>query len=170
MKERIIKWFKKRQGIFPVNDLNCIIASDCSFAVPNNITLGKWVYIGPKSFLEAKGGIELEDGVIISSRVTILSSSHDYQGGEMMPYSGNDIKKSVCVKKGVWIGYGAIIMPGVTINEGAVVAAGAIVTKSVSPGCVVGGNPAIVISERRGEKWKELIADNIYRIKEKLHK
>jgi len=170
LKDRLIKWFKKRYGVFPVNDTNCIISSDCSFAALGNLNLGEWIYIGPKSFIEAKGGIELEDGVIISSRVTILSSSHDYRDNEMIPYSGSDIKKTVYIKKGSWIGYGAIIMPGVTINEGAVVAAGAVVTKSVPSGCIVGGNPATVISERQGEKWKQLIAENKFRIKEKLQK
>ena len=46
------------------------------------------------------------------------------------------------VKRGVSIGSGATIMCGVTIGAGATVGAGAIVTKDVSEGATVAGNPA----------------------------
>jgi dTDP-3-amino-3,4,6-trideoxy-alpha-D-glucose transaminase len=40
------------------------------------------------------------------------------------------------------IGSGAVILPGVTIGAGAMVGAGAVVTRDVSPGTTVAGNPA----------------------------
>jgi maltose O-acetyltransferase len=116
------------------------------------------------SFLEAKGGISIEDGVVISSRVTILSSSHDHNSHESMPYDGRDVLRPVRLKKAVWIGYGALILPGVTIGEGAIVGAGAVVTKDVEPGAIVGGNPAHVIGVRKNDNWRELIANNEYRV------
>lgn len=44
-----------------------------------------------------------------------------------------------------FIGHGAIVMPRVTIGPDSIVAAGAVVTKDVTPGVVVGGNPARII-------------------------
>ena len=41
----------------------------------------------------------------------------------------------------------ALIMPGVTIGHNVIVAAGAVVTKSVSDGNIVGGNPARIIGK-----------------------
>lgn len=151
-------------GSFPKKYDDCEIAPSCSFACPENLSLGRWVYIGPKSFLEAKGGVSIEDGVVISSRVTILSSSHDYDSYESMPYDGRDVLRPVQLKKGAWIGYGALILPGVTIGEGAIVGAGAVVTKDVQPGEIVGGNPAQVIGFRKNENWRQLIANNKYRV------
>jgi putative colanic acid biosynthesis acetyltransferase WcaF len=49
---------------------------------------------------------------------------------------------------GCWVFAHAIILPGVEIGRGGVVASGAVVTKSVPEYHVVGGNPAIQISER----------------------
>ncbi|KAF7766677.1 hypothetical protein PUND_a2539 [Pseudoalteromonas undina] len=38
-------------------------------------------------------------------------------------------------------------MPGVTLGDSCIVAAGAVVTKDVSSGTIVAGNPAVVIRE-----------------------
>lgn len=159
------KCVKIALGSFPKIYDDCDIAPSCSFACPKNLSLGRWVYIGPKSFLEAKGGVSIEDGVIISSCVTILSSSHDYDSYESIPYDGRDVLRPVQLKKGAWICYGALILPGVTIGEGAIVGAGAVVTKDVQPGEIVGGNPAVVIGLRKNENWRQLIANNNYRLK-----
>ncbi|PWR18217.1 galactoside O-acetyltransferase [Zavarzinia compransoris] len=54
----------------------------------------------------------------------------------------------VRIGDGVWIGFGTTIMKGVTIGDGAIVASQSVVTKDVPPYCVVGGNPAQVLSRR----------------------
>jgi acetyltransferase-like isoleucine patch superfamily enzyme len=53
----------------------------------------------------------------------------------------------VIISDNVWIGMNAIILKGVTIGENSVVAAGAVVTKSVPPGVVVAGNPAVITKQ-----------------------
>ena len=50
-------------------------------------------------------------------------------------------KTRVC--KGASIGTGAVILGGVTIGENALVGAGAVVTKSLEPGTVYTGVPAV---------------------------
>jgi maltose O-acetyltransferase len=159
------KGVKIALGSFPQKYDDCNIDPSCSFVCPQKLSLGRWVYIGPKSFLEAKGGISIEDGVVISSCVTILSSSHDYHSYESMPYDGRDVLRPVQLKKGAWICYGALILPGVTVGEGTIVGAGAVVTKDVQPGEIVGGNPAEVIGSRKNGNWRELIANNNFRLK-----
>lgn len=156
-------------GMYPRNiKKNCLIAPTSSFAYPKNLHIGSWVSIGERCFIEAKGGVDIGDGTVISSHVTILSSSHDYNNSESMPYGGRDILRSVSIKRAVWIGYGAMILPGVTIGDGAIIGAGAVVTKDVAAGCVVGGNPAQIIKQRKGKEWEKLITSNKYRIKLKL--
>jgi exopolysaccharide acyltransferase PssR len=46
-----------------------------------------------------------------------------------------------------FIGAGAIVLPGVEIGDESIVAAGAVVTRDVPKGCIVAGNPAVVIRE-----------------------
>jgi len=52
------------------------------------------------------------------------------------------VSAPVVVEDGAWIGIGAIILKGVRIGRAARVCAGAVVTRDVSPGDVVAGNPA----------------------------
>ncbi len=163
------KHIKIISNSFPQHYDDCDIAHSCSFAYPKNLSLGRWIHIGAQSFLEAKGGISIEDGAVISSRVTILSSNHDYNSSESIPYGGRDAMKPVRIKQGAWICYGALILPGVTIGEGAIVGAGAVVTKEVKPGHIVGGNPAQIIGARKNEDWRQLIANNKYRVTDVLN-
>ena len=125
---------------------------------PKNLNIGEYVYIGPHCFINAEGGISIGCGTIIAPDVVILSSTHSYNTGQLMPYDIYDEHRPVTIGKGVWIGYRAMICPGVTISDGAVLAMGAVVTKSVAEGAVVGGNPAKDISHREGNEFIELIA------------
>jgi acetyltransferase-like isoleucine patch superfamily enzyme len=55
--------------------------------------------------------------------------------------------KPVVIEDNVWLGANVIVLPGVTIGFGAVVAANSVVTKNVPQSSLVGGNPAVVISQ-----------------------
>jgi len=168
LKSGIVKWIKKHKGQFPKNDDYCDISATCSFTAAENIKLGKWVFMGPKCFIDAKGGVDFRDGVILSSRVVVLSSTHDYNSDISMPYGGSDIARPVVFNRGVWVGYGATILPGVELGEGVIVGAGAIVTKNVDAGLIVGGNPAKVIGNRKGDTWRMLLDKERYRIRDKV--
>jgi acetyltransferase-like isoleucine patch superfamily enzyme len=75
--------------------------------------------------------IVIEDGVTVSSRVTI--ATHDVW---------RDIVAPVVLKNHAFVGIGAILLPGVVVGECAVVAAGSVVTKPVEPYTIVAGSPA----------------------------
>lgn len=114
----------------------------------SNIYLGKNVVIRPNSFLMANidGEINIEDDVLIGPGVHIYVSNHSFDDIKTpIYYQGHSLSKSVCLKRGCWIGANVVILPGVTVGENAVVGAGSIVTKDVPSGFVVAGNPAKVI-------------------------
>lgn len=112
---------------------------------PMQIDMGKNVKIGKNVFINhgltcmARGGIEIEDGVMIGPNASLLTANHELDN-HMVLLCGR-----VHIKKNVWIGANAMILPGVTVGENAVVAGGAVVTKDVEPNTVVGGNPAKVL-------------------------
>lgn len=106
---------------------------------------------------------QINDGAILSPFVTITSNSkigvffhaniysyvaHDCVIGNFVTFAPS-VKCNGNVEIGdhAYIGTGAIIRPGktgkpLTIGRGAVVGMGAVVTKNVSPGMTVVGNPA----------------------------
>lgn len=163
----LLSRYKKLVGLFPLIDPTCDISPRNNYVCASNMKIGKWVYIGPNGFFEAKGGIIIEDGCVLSSRVNILSSSHDYTSDYAVPYGNENIKRKVHIKKGVWIGYGVLILPGVTIGEGAIIGAGSVVTKNVDAGLIMGGNPAVKINQRDNQEWIELIKNEKFQVRVK---
>lgn len=107
------------------------------------ITVSTFSTINKYCSLDGRGTLKIGSRVSISAFVKILTAYHNPHSSEF-----EYITKPVIIHDYVWIGVGAIILPGVTIHKGAVIASGSIVTKDVPEYTVVGGNPAIKISER----------------------
>ena len=103
-----------------------------------DVTIGKNVSIGGYCIL---GRVELGDGVMIASRVSILSGKYQH-GSALVPVeagAGNRYDR-IAVGHGSWIGEGAVVAAGV--GKHCIVAAGAVVTRDVPDGFMAAGNPA----------------------------
>jgi acetyltransferase-like isoleucine patch superfamily enzyme len=142
---------RRRQKIKHVKEIGrpSYISVTAKFTFHSNISIGKYCRIGSDCHIDGAGGVEIQDGSILASNVSIISSSHVYDQALYLPYTNTDVKKRVVIGKGVWIGRGAIILPGVHVADAAIIAAGSVVTKNVEFGNVVGGNPAVYIKNRQ---------------------
>lgn len=105
------------------------------------ITIGKDVFINMGCTFMDRGGITIEDKVLIGPKVNLITENHP-EDPELRRFV---YAKPIHIKKGAWIGASATVLPGVTIGENAIVAAGAAVTKNVPDNAIVGGVPAKVI-------------------------
>ena len=103
---------------------------------PNQMKIGKDVFVNHSLTCMAIGGISIGDGTMIGPHVIIATDNHDLQNKMIL------VCKGVEIGKNVWIGAGARILPGVHIGDNAVVGAGAVVTKDVKANTVVAGVPA----------------------------
>ena len=97
----------------------------------------------------ARGGIIIEDDVMLAANVQLLSNNHDEYNRQIITC------EEILIKKGAWIGAGATILAGITIGKYAIVGAGAIVTKDVPDYAVVVGTPAKVIKTLDKNKFPE---------------
>lgn len=106
-----------------------------------NIRIGRGVFINHGCEFMDRGGITLEDKVLIGPKVNLITINH--------PVSPTARRSTFCapilIKKNAWIGAGASVMPGITIGENSIVAANAVVTKDVAANAIVGGIPAKLI-------------------------
>jgi maltose O-acetyltransferase len=127
---------------------NVEILPPFSVSFGDRMFVGNHVYIGPHASLFCRGGLVIEDGVIVGPRLTVFTSNHNYMDAEAIPYDGRVICRKVTIKENVWIGGNVTIVPGVTIGEGSVIGAGSVVTRDVPQCAIVGGNPASVIKYR----------------------
>jgi UDP-2-acetamido-3-amino-2,3-dideoxy-glucuronate N-acetyltransferase len=89
-------------------------------------------------------GVTVEDGVFIGHGVTFINDSYPRATGKdggLQTEKDWKVEPTV-VKRGASIGSGATILANVVIGENALVGAGSVVTRSVSAGEIVAGNPA----------------------------
>ena len=126
---------------------NSMIVAPIAGAALNQLKIGNNVFINSNSLLMARGGITVEDDVLMAANVQLLSNNHDEYDRQVLTC------KPIHIKKGAWIGAGASILAGVTVGEYAIVGAGAIVTKDVPDYAVVVGSPARVVKTLDEDKF-----------------
>ena len=128
---------------------NSRITTPFAGATFDKIKLGNNVFINSNCLAMARGGITIEDDVMLAGNVQLLSNNHDEYERQIL------ICDKILIKKGAWIGAGATVLPGVTIGKYAIVGAGAIVTKNVPDYSVVVGIPAKVVKTLEKDKFKK---------------
>lgn len=104
--------------------------------------------------------LEIEDGVIISAGVRLVSHDSSYTNivGDLPIKYGK-----IVIKKNSYIGVNSIILCGVTIGENSLIGAGSIVNKNIPGNSVAAGNPIKVISTLQDgvAKYKKCIETNL---------
>ena len=119
---------------------NFQICSDVKINFTNLMTIGDNVYIAHGCWLNAQGGIELEDEVMLGPYTVIASGNHTINNGSYR--YGKPQRALVKVGYGSWTGAGTKLMPGVTIGKSSCCAAGSVVIADVPDESIVGGVPA----------------------------
>ncbi len=133
-------------GVALADPRSAVIMLDCEVFAPRRLALGHRTIVGPRSLLDARGGLRLGDDVNVSGRVRFMTAKHDVQDPDFAA-----VFEPAVVADRVWIALGATVLGGVTIGEGAVVAANATVTRNVEPYTIVAGTPARPVGERTRE-------------------
>jgi acetyltransferase-like isoleucine patch superfamily enzyme len=102
----------------------------------NNLKLGKLTDIGAFTYINAKNGVVIKDGVQIGSHCSVYSvSTIDNKEGK------------VVLKKNCKIGSHSVIMPGVTVGENTTIGAFSFVNKDVPADVVACGIPVKVVKK-----------------------
>jgi len=109
-----------------------------------DLKLGYKTDIGAFTYINARFGVVIEDGVQVGSHCSIYSvSTIDNKQGR------------VVLRKNCRIGTHSTIMPGITIGENAVVGAHSFVISDIPPNSVAFGVPAKVITKTMPEETGE---------------
>lgn len=116
------------------------------------VGIGKNTFIGHETLI--MGGtskIIIGSNCDISSRVNIISGTHDYDMYNERS-AGIGTGKDIIIEDGVWIGFGVMVLPGVTIGKKSIIGAGSVVIKDIPPYCIAVGNPCKPIKKWNFEK------------------
>jgi acetyltransferase-like isoleucine patch superfamily enzyme len=116
----------------------------------DHLKVGARCWIGLDNTIQAHGGVEIGNHVLLGPGVKIWSVNHVF-ADPTRPISEQGYEhKPVTIGSNVWIGANAFIMPGAHIGDGVIVSAGSVVgAKFVEPYSVIAGNPARRIGSRQ---------------------
>ncbi|NBD18487.1 MAG: colanic acid biosynthesis acetyltransferase WcaF [Cyanobacteria bacterium] len=110
---------------------------------PWRLTLGDYVWLGEKAWLDNLAPIIIENHVCVSQGVYLCTGNHDWSDPNF-----SLITAAITLEEGSWIAAGAIIGPNVTVGRGAVLGLGSVTGKSLAPMTIYAGNPAQPIKQR----------------------
>ena len=109
-----------------------------------NLIEDAYIDIGAFTYINAKYGVEIQEGVQIGSHCSIYSwSSIDDKGGK------------VTIRRNARIGSHSLIMPGVTVGENAVIGAFSFVNRSIPANEVWAGTPVKFLRALSDNKEEE---------------
>jgi len=124
-------------------------------------------YVTPYTFLgdnvcfngmgiSGKGKVQIGDNFHSGPGCQIITSFHNYDTGNAIPYDDTFINKNVIISDNVWLGNNVIILGGVRIGEGVIIQAGSVVCKDIPDYAIAGGHPAIVFKYRDKDHYNLL--------------
>jgi putative colanic acid biosynthesis acetyltransferase WcaF len=108
-----------------------------------DLVIGARCVVAERCVLDARGGLTIDDDVVLAADVQLWTGSHDLASSTF-----TDRYAPIRIRRYGWLGTRSMVLGGVTMGHGAVAAAGAVVTGDVADFVVVGGVPAAPIGER----------------------
>lgn len=144
----ILRWGVYRLLFAELKGFSTIYAGDY-FTHTYGLKVGRGFSPNTGALIDARGGVEIGDHVMIGPYAVIFSSNHAYEQTGIPMATLDHVMAPVKIGNDVWIGSHAVITGGVTIGNGAVISAGAVVVNDVEDYQIVGGIPARVLSNRK---------------------
>ena len=126
-----------------------IIYRGVYFLNTSKLSVGDNLTINIGALIDARGGIEIGNNVMIGPNAVIVSFDHNIHALSQPMQCAKPIFKKITIGNDVWIGANTVVKCGVNISSGAVVGAGSVVTKDVEAFSVVAGIPAKKIGKRK---------------------
>lgn len=125
-----------------------------SYITPNTILGNNVNFNGMK--IQGNGNVIIGDNFHSGIECMIITSIHNYDKGNALPYDNTIISKDVIIEDNVWLGNRVTILPGVKIGEGAIIQAGSVVVKDVEKYAIAGGHPAKTFKYRDIDHYEKL--------------
>jgi maltose O-acetyltransferase len=113
---------------------------------PNRLEIGRHVFIATGCWLHARGGIVLEDEVLLGPYAVLAAGDHTEVKGSYR--FGESRLAPIRICRGAWVSAHATVTKGVVIGRGALLAANSVATRDVTPFTMAGGVPARAIHRK----------------------
>ena len=122
---------------------NLQVARGVTVNFTNRLAIGSDVFLGMGCWLQAQGGITLEDEVQLGPYAVLVAGDHTAMNGSYR--AGESHLAPIRVCRGSWIAAHATVTKGVTIGSGALLAANSVATHHVPAFSLAAGVPARIL-------------------------
>ena len=129
----------------PTRPKNFTLGRDVTLLGINKLNIGSNVYLAKGTWINAHGGIFIEDNVLISPYVVLASLTHGYNGEN---YLGKSTSGMITVGEGAWLAAHSTITSGVQVGKASLIAANSVVIKSTESHAIYSGVPAVKIKDK----------------------
>lgn len=122
---------------------------------PGGLDLGDHVYVGPFNLLDASGGLQIGEGVQITTHCVLLthSSHHALRRAGRAYWGAADppafVRAPTRIGAYTFIGPHTVVAPGSRIGRGVLVRAYSYIGGDIPDFAIVGGQPARVLGDTR---------------------
>ena len=106
--------------------------------------------------IQGNGNVIIGNNFHSGIECMIITSIHNYDKGNAIPYDNTVISKDIIIEDNVWFGNRVTILPGVKIGEGAIIQAGSVVVNDIEKYAIAGGHPAKVFKYRDIDHYEKL--------------
>jgi acetyltransferase-like isoleucine patch superfamily enzyme len=124
---------------------NLQIARRVTINFTNCLEIGADVFLSSGCWLQARGGIVLEDGVQLGPYSVLVTGNHTQVEGSFR--FGPSSLAPIRIGRGAWVAAHATVTKGVTVGRGAVLAANSVATRDIPSFTVAGGVPARIMRQ-----------------------
>ena len=149
---RMIWGYKNSDGIYLKNTR---ISNTAFIDNPGKLRIEDHVFVGHFNYIEASGGITIEEGCQFTNFISITShSSHisirlyGKKYANFQEHEGYE-KGEIKIAKYTFIGPHSVIMPNTTIGKGSIISAYSYVQGNFPDFSIIKGNPAKVVGDTR---------------------
>ena len=119
-----------------------VIIRDIHVKFPWNLEIGDRSWLGERAWIHNQDRVTIGQDAVVSQGTFITTGSHD------ITKTMDLITRPIQIHDGAWITSNCIVQMGVEIGANTIVTPGSVVHKSLPPGKIFGGNPAVLIRDR----------------------
>lgn len=122
------------------------LGRDVTLLSIDRMRLGSDVYFAKGVWINAIGGVHIEDEVVVAPYVVMSSTDHGFKNNSVK--QGGAHPAPIRVGFGTWLAAHSVVVAGVSIGRGNLVAANSVVTRNTDKNGVYAGVPAVKLKDR----------------------
>jgi maltose O-acetyltransferase len=125
---------------------NLQVAQRVTINFTNRLEIGGDVFLGMGCWINAAGGVVLENEVQLGPYAVLVTGNHTELGGSYR--FGHSRLAPIRLCYGSWVAAHATVTKGVVMGRGALLAANSVATRDIPDFAIAGGVPARIIQKK----------------------